>query len=39
VVVFQAVEAGRALWPQSPASAVPDTCSSAEADWSEAPPP
>jgi hypothetical protein len=31
---YQTVEAGRALWPTAPVSAVPATCDSADVDWS-----
>ena len=34
---YQAVQAGRALWPSAPLNAVPDSCSNTGADWSELP--
>jgi subtilisin family serine protease len=35
--LYQAVLAGRALWPGAPPSPVPGTCSSLGVDWSPAP--
>ncbi len=35
--LYQAVLAGRALWPGAPPSPVPETCSSLGIDWSAAP--
>jgi len=35
--LYQAVLAGRALWPGAPPSPVPQTCSSLGIDWSAAP--
>jgi hypothetical protein len=32
---YQAVQAGRALWPYAPQYPVPDTCSTSAIDWSE----
>lgn len=37
VDLYQAVKAGRSLWPSAPVSAVPDSCASQSIDWSEAP--
>ena len=35
--LFQAVSAGRSLWPNAPESAVPDTCEASGVDWSPEP--
>jgi hypothetical protein len=35
--LYQAVQAGRALWAGAPSSPVPETCSSQGIDWSPAP--
>ena len=32
---YQAVLAGRALWPYAPKSPVPATCTTSGVDWSE----
>jgi hypothetical protein len=37
--LFQAVSAGRSLWPNAPESAVPDTCEASGVDWSPEPQP
>jgi subtilisin family serine protease len=37
VVFDNAIQAGRGLWPTAPKSPVPDTCASANIDWSPAP--
>jgi subtilisin family serine protease len=35
--LYEALKAGRTLWPGAPYSAVPDSCSFDSIDWSEAP--
>jgi thermitase len=35
--LYQAVKAGRSLWPSAPYSAVPASCASDSVDWTEAP--
>lgn len=37
--LFQAVSAGRSLWPNAPESVVPDTCEASGVDWSPEPQP
>jgi hypothetical protein len=37
--VFQAVTAGRELWPNAAESTVPETCAASGVDWSEEPEP
>ena len=32
---YQAIQAGRSLWPYAPKYPVPDTCSTSAIDWSE----
>jgi thermitase len=34
---YQAVQAGRALWPNAPSSPVPASCSASDSDWSPLP--
>jgi len=34
---YQAVQAGRALWPSAPSSPVPASCSASDSDWSPLP--
>jgi hypothetical protein len=34
---YPGVQAGRALWPNAPRSAVPDTCATSGVDWSVIP--
>ena len=37
VDLYQAVKAGRSLWPSAPYSAVPASCGAGDVDWTEAP--
>jgi hypothetical protein len=35
--LFQAVSAGRGLWPNAAESPIPDTCDSSHVDWATGP--